>query len=218
MTESDSPSDFHKTITEFGGAALADRLLFITEIDKLKSVLRQTPLLDRSRKENDAEHSWHLAMMASVLADYAERDVDMLRVVRMLLIHDIVEIDAGDTFLYDTSAAAEAQEEKERAAADRIFGLLPAEQAREFRALWDEFEAHESADAQFARAMDRTQPFLHNFLTEGMMWQQHGVHPDQVRQRMSVIEDGSSALHGLVKRLIDEAVARGYFGARLKTP
>ena len=118
MREADAPSDFHKTITDLGGAALADRLRFVTEIDKLKGILRQTPLLDRSRKENDAEHSWHLAMMACVLADYAAVEVDMLRVIRMLLIHDIVEIDAGDTFLYDTSAA-DAQEEKEQAAADR---------------------------------------------------------------------------------------------------
>lgn len=213
MSGADAPSDFHKTITDLGGAALADRLRFVTEIDKLKGILRQTPLLDRSRKENDAEHSWHLAMMACVLADYAAAEVDMLRVIRMLLIHDIVEIDAGDTFLYDTSAAAESQEEKEQAAADRIFGLLPEAQAREFRALWDEFEAHESADAQFARAMDRTQPFLHNFLTEGMMWRQHGVQPDQVRKRMSIIADGSPILHDLVRRLIDEAEARGYFGA-----
>lgn len=211
MNESDTPSDFHATIAGIGGHALAERLRFITEIDKLKSIIRQTPLLDRSRKENDAEHSWHLAMMACVLADYADKDVDMLRVIRMLLIHDIVEIDAGDTFLYDTSAGAEQQEEKEMAAADRLFGLLPAPQAREFRALWDEFEAHESADAQFARSMDRLQPFLHNFLTQGMMWRQHGVHPDQVRERMSVIADGSGKLHALVQQLIDEAEARGYF-------
>jgi len=213
MSGSDAPSDFHETVAGIGGRALADRLRFVTEIDKLKTIIRQTPLLDRSRKENDAEHSWHLAMMACVLADHAGPDVDMLRVIRMLLIHDIVEIDAGDTFLYDTSAAAEAQEEKERLAADRIFGLLPAAQTAEFRALWDEFEAHESADACFARAMDRTQPFLHNFLTEGMMWREHGVRPDQVRRRMSVIADGSPELHRLVQSLIDVAEARGYFDA-----
>ncbi len=212
MSQSDAPSDFHTIVAGIGGQALADRLRFVTEIDKLKTIIRQTPLLDRSRKENDAEHSWHLAMMACVLAEYAGREVDMLRVIRMLLIHDIVEIDAGDTFLYDTSAAAEQQEVKEQMAADRIFGLLPAAQTVEFRALWDEFEAHESADARFARAMDRTQPFLHNFLTQGMMWQQHGVRPDQVRQRMTVIADGSPELHTLVQRLIDEAEARGYFG------
>ena len=213
MSGSESPSDFHEAVAGIGGQALADRLRFVTEIDKLKTVIRQTPLLDRSRTENDAEHSWHLAMMACVLADHAGQDVDMLRVIRMLLIHDIVEIDAGDTFLYDTSAAAEAQEEKERLAADRIFGLLPAGQTAEFRALWDEFEAHESADARFARAMDRTQPFLHNFLTEGMMWREHGVRPDQVRRRMSVIADGSPELHRLVQSLIDVAEARGYFDA-----
>ena len=216
MTGSEPPSDFHATIAGFGGQALADRLRFVTEIDKLKTIIRQTPLLDRSRKENDAEHSWHLATMALVLADYADADVDMLRVIRMLLIHDIVEIDAGDTFLYDTSAAAEQQEEKERQAADRIFGLLPGPQAKEFRALWDEFEAHESPDAQFARSMDRMQPFLHNFMTEGMMWREHGVHPDQVRKRMSVIADGSTKLHALVQSLIDEAEARGYFDAGLE--
>jgi 5'-deoxynucleotidase YfbR-like HD superfamily hydrolase len=209
MAEAGSGEDIFAIISGIGGDRLAAQIRFIIEIDRLKSIVRQTPLIDRSRRENDAEHSWHLAMMAMLLAEFAGPDVDATRAIRMLLIHDIVEIDAGDTFLYDVAARAD-QEEREQRAADRLFGLLPHDQGRDLRALWDEFEAHETPDARFARSMDRLQPFLHNVFTGGFMWQKHSVKADQVRHRMNTVADGSERLHALVERLIEEAETRGY--------
>ena len=155
---------------------LLAQVSFITEIDKLKTIQRQTLLLDGSRQENDAEHSWHLAMMVVVLAEYSNRPIDVARVVKMVLVHDVVEIDAGDTFAYDEGAHHD-KEAREQTAADRLFGLLPKDQAMEMRALWDEFEAGETADAQFANAVDRMQPVLHNALTGGKQWLKHGRPP-----------------------------------------
>ncbi|PLW77354.1 HD domain-containing protein [Cohaesibacter celericrescens] len=209
MLSSETKDEIFDLIGQTVTPRLSDQLRFVLEIDKLKTIIRQTPLLDISRRENDAEHSWHLAMMAMMLAEYAAPDVRLERVLRMVLIHDIVEIDAGDTFLYDATAEA-GQEEREQKAADRLFGLLPKEQAVEFRSLWDEFEAHQSPDARFARTMDRMQPFLHNVFTGGHSWKHHGVTADQVQKRMAVIADGSTLLHGLVTRLIEESVARGF--------
>ena len=197
-------------IAETADQRLASQLRFVLEIDRLKGIVRQTPLIDGSRNETDAEHTWHLATMAVILAEFADPAVDVTRAIRMILIHDIVEIDAGDTFLYVDAAARAAQAAREEAAADRLFGLLPAEQGAALRALWEEFEAHESADARFARTMDRLQPFLHNVFTDGIGWRKHGVTAGAVRTRMRIIADGSPALHRLVERLIDESVKRGY--------
>lgn len=188
---------------------LAEQIDFILEVDQLKCVMRRSPLLDSSRRENDAEHSWHLALMAVILAEYAPPEVDIARVVRMVLIHDLVEIDAGDTFLYDAEAERD-QAEREQAAADRLFALLPADQQAEYRALWDEFEARETADARFAKAMDRLQPLLLNFHTGGGTWRTPGVTRSDVRRRKSVIADGSPQLWEYAEQLIDEGVRRGY--------
>jgi putative hydrolase of HD superfamily len=188
---------------------LADQVRFILEIDRLKCVFRQTVLLDRSRRENDAEHSWHLALMAVVLAEHAREPVDVGRVVRMVLVHDLVEIDAGDTFCYDEEGARDKAEREERAA-ERVFGLLPADQAGEFRALWDEFEAMETPEAKFAAALDRFQPLLHNAYTRGMAWRKHWVTADQVTARNAHIADGAPALWDLAQRLIRDAVAQGH--------
>lgn len=158
---------------------LTAQIAFIVEIDKLKQIFRQNVLTDGSRRENDAEHSWHMATMAVVLAEYADPATDLARVIRMLLIHDLVEIDAGDTFLYDAAAGAD-QMARERAAAERLFGLLPADQAQALRALWDEFEARETLDARFARALDRLQPMILNHHSQGGSWRQHGITADQV--------------------------------------
>ncbi|WP_421725711.1 HD domain-containing protein [Bauldia sp.] len=206
-------NDLFDVIAEAAGERLSAQIRFIIEIDKLKGIVRQTPLIDGSRNENDAEHTWHLMTMAVILAEFADADVDLTRALRMLLIHDLVEIDAGDTFLYANAEAKATQAVRERTAADRLFGLLPDEQGQELRALWEEFEAHKSADARFARTMDRLQPFLHNVFTGGIGWRKHGVTADQVRDRMSVIADGSADLHALVEHLIDEAVARGHLPA-----
>ncbi|PID58883.1 phosphohydrolase [candidate division KSB3 bacterium] len=189
---------------------LQQQIEFLTEIDKLKQIFRRTYLMDASRKENDAEHSWHLAMMALLLKDSARSpDLDIFHIIKMLLIHDIVEIDAGDTYLYDEDAARD-KAEREQNAADRLFGLLPGEQARELRSLWDEFEEQSTPEAKFAASLDRFQPLLHNYATKGKSWQEHGVTSEKVLKRCSEIQAGSPALWEYAERLIHQAVQQGY--------
>lgn len=161
---------------------LSRQLAFLKEIDRLKSIIRLSPLIDRSRRENSAEHSWHLAMYALVLAEHAAGQVDVARVIKMLLIHDIVEIDAGDV-PFHVPASHVGQAEREQLAAERIFGLLPAAQAGEMLALWQEFEAAASDDARFAKALDRFQPMLHNAATDGGTWVECAVTLEQVKSR-----------------------------------
>lgn len=185
---------------------------FLLEIDKLKQIFRQTYLLDETRKENDAEHSWHFAMYAVLLAEYANEKVDLLKVVKMALIHDLVEIDAVDTFLYDEVGNADKAEREEKAA-ERIFGLLPPDVGEELHALWVEFEAKETAEAKFAGAIDRLQPFLHNIHTDGRAWGEHGISAKQIRERNGVIENGSEDLWAYAVSLLDEAVAKGQVAA-----
>lgn len=182
---------------------------FLIEIDKLKQVFRQTYLLDETRKENDAEHSWHFAMFAVLLVEYANEKVDLLKVVKMALVHDLVEIDAGDTFLYDEAGYAD-KAEREQKAADRIFGLLPPDLAEELHELWIEFEEKKTAEAKFAGSIDRLQPFLHNIHTQGRAWNEHGITAEQVRERNQVIENGSQALWDYAVSLIDKAVENGH--------
>ena len=188
---------------------LQRQLAFIVEIDKAKSILRNSLVIEEGRRENDAEHAWHLAVMARLLAEYAREEIDIDRVIEMLLVHDIVEIDAGDTFVYDT-AARELKAEKERAAADRIFGLLPADQATTLRARWDEYEARQTPEAKFAGALDRLQPLLLNFHTQGHAWRKHGVRRAQVMAVNASIADGAPELWEYARSLIEEAVRRGY--------
>ncbi|MGG6296494.1 HD domain-containing protein [Leptolyngbya sp. AN02str] len=188
---------------------LNQQISFILEIDRLKHIIRRTLLLDGSRRENSAEHSWHLAMMAIALAEYAPQPIDIARVIRLVLVHDVVEIDAGDTFCYDV-AANEDKAEREQLAAERIFGLLPDNITHEFRALWDEFEAAETPEAQFARALDCLQPLLHNYHTEGGTWRLYGVTRDRVLQRMKAVEVGAPSLWGYVLEIVDQAIAKGY--------
>ncbi len=162
--------------------ALTQQLKFLKEIDRLKGVLRQSPLLDRSRKENSAEHSWHLAMYAWLLQEYAAEHVNTSRVIQMLLLHDVVEVDAGDTPIH-SGRSHEEQTERETNAAIRLFGLLPDRQGAELMALWQEFENAETADARFAKALDRFQPLLVNVFTDGGTWTESGTSHDQVIQR-----------------------------------
>lgn len=181
---------------------LERQLAFLREIDRLKSVVRMSPLIDQSRRENSAEHSWHLAMYALVLSEHAAAPVDVVRVVKMLLLHDIVEIDAGDTPFHDPSMQA-GQAEREQRAAERIFSLLPAAQAAEFRGLWTEFEAAESDDAKFAKSLDRFQPLLHNVATGGGTWIAPGLDEAQVVSRYGpTIELGAPALWEAAARLV----------------
>jgi putative hydrolase of HD superfamily len=189
---------------------LAAQIGFILEIDRLKGVVRRNLVADASRRENTAEHSWHLAMLATTLSEHAAADVDVARVTRMLLIHDLVEIDAGDTFYYDSVAELD-QGDREQQGADRIFGLLPAEQGAELRSLWEEFEARKSADARFAKAIDRFQPCLLNFHTEGGTWREYDLTLTEVLAKQgSTIEDGSPTLWAYTRQLLAEAVERGY--------
>jgi putative hydrolase of HD superfamily len=191
------------------GDALARRIRFALEADRLKGVIRRTRLVDGSRQENSAEHSWHLALLAVLLADTAGPGVDAARVVRMLLVHDVVEVEAGDTFAYD-AAANLGRDERERLAAERTFGLLPAEQGAELRALWEEFEAGATPDARFAVALDRFQPLLLNFYGGGGSWLEHGITRRQVLARMAPIEAGAPALWPFVLDAVDRACAAGW--------
>jgi putative hydrolases of HD superfamily len=190
-------------------ARLAEQVAFALEADRLKSVVRQTPLLDSTRRETDGEHSWHVALIALVFREYADPEVDIARVIAMLLVHDLVEIDAGDTFIYDDSAVA-TQQRREAAAAARIFGLLPPDQRNELAALWEEFEAQRSPEARFAKAIDRFQPLLHNYFTRGGTWKNPGVTRARVIDRKRVIERGSPRLWAYAQELIDDAVAQGF--------
>lgn len=184
------------------------QLQFIIEVDKLKTVLRRTLLTDGSRRENSAEHSWHIALMAPLLAEYACEPVDVGRVMRMLLVHDIVEIDAGDTFAYDANGNAD-KEARERRAADRLYGLLPEDQARDLREAWQEFEAAESAEARFAHALDRLQPLLLNLHHQGGTWRTHGITREQVLERMRPIETTCPGLWSFVVSSINDVWAKG---------
>lgn len=187
---------------------LAQQMRFLLEVDQLKQVLRRTSIIGNERLENSAEHSWHLTLMALVLSEHAAASgLDQLKVLKMLIVHDLVEIDAGDTFVYD-QAGLEDQAEREELAAERIFGLLPAESGAELRAVWDEFEARRSPEAKFARALDRLQPMVLNYINGGGPWQEHGVRADQVREINGCIEDGAPELWRYAEELIEDAVRR----------
>lgn len=190
---------------------LAQQIAFLKEIDTVKSIVRRSRLMDNSRYENDAEHSWHLAVMAMVLAEHAESDdLDLARVIKMVLIHDVVEIDAGDTFFSDSAVRAE-KAVSERQAAERIFGLLPTDQCAEFRALWDEFEARETSEARFAASLDRLEPCIQNACTEGHSWRKHRISRQAAEAANAHIADGSTALWQYARSLYAEADAKGWF-------
>ncbi|MEO7411863.1 MAG: HD domain-containing protein [Opitutaceae bacterium] len=185
---------------------LARQIEFIVEVDQLKEIFRQTVNTKSRRAENDAEHSWHLCLCVIVLAEHANSPtLDVLRVLKMAIVHDLVEIDAGDTFAYDT-AAVEGQHAREVVAAERIFGLLPSDQAAEFRALWYEFEAKLTPEAKFASAIDRFQPMLLNSRTEGAAWKRHGVTQDRVLARNAHVANGSTRLWEFASAMIQAAV------------
>jgi putative hydrolases of HD superfamily len=187
---------------------LLQQLQFILEADRLKTILRQTVLADRSRNENSAEHSWHLALMVHVLTEYFSPKTDFKKTTNMLLIHDIVEIEAGDTFAYDDTPA-HLKAEKEQQAALQIFGRLPVDQRDEFLKLWQEFEERTTLESKVAVAIDRLQPFLLNYFTDGASWRKHSVKRGQVEKRMQAIHDASPALHEFVMKMIGDCVSRG---------
>lgn len=186
----------------------AKQIAFILEADKEKNILRQTHLSGHGRRENDAEHAWHMAMMIYLLREYANREFDLAKTMMMALIHDIVEIDAGDTYAYDAAGLA-TQAEREEKAAERIFGLLPDDQRAELRALFEEFEANETAEANFAHAMDNFQPLLLNHSNEGGDWREHQVCRSQVWRRQSKTELGSAEIWEYTRGLIEENIRKG---------
>ncbi len=207
---------------------LKKQLEFLLTLDKLKNVYRQTYILcddlpqgskefddnfkekkPLPRRENDAEHSFSLAIAAAVLAEYSNEPVDITKVMKMVLVHDAVEIYAGDTYCYDDEGA-KTKEAREKAAAEKIFGTLPEEQAAEYRALWDEFERNDTPEARFSNAMDRIQPLLLNYSREGYSWKEHGVNSSQVRKRFDIVKDGSAKLGKMVDDLLDKAIENGF--------
>lgn len=187
---------------------LLKQVAFIKEIDKLKYIQRKTRLFNSDRHENDAEHSWHLAMMAIILAGHSNKPVDLLKVLKMVLIHDIVEIDAGDTFIYDT-AKNHTNTAEELAAAKRIFGMLPDEQSADLVATWEEFEAGETDEARFARSMDRLEPLLQNVSNEGGTWKEFNVPYQKVYDKKKAIKAGAASIWAYAEQLLDESVEKG---------
>ena len=188
---------------------LTAQLAFLVELDRMKTIERQSPIYAGGRRENDAEHSWHIAVMAMVLREYAAEPVDMGHVLEMLTVHDLIEIYAGDTFAYDAAGNSD-KAAREAASADRLYAMLPEEQGAYYRALWEEFDAMETPDARFAASLDRLQPLLSNWLNEGGTWRVHNVHPEQVYRRMEPIKTGAPKLWELADRIIQASVARGY--------
>lgn len=187
---------------------LLKQIDFIKEIDKVKYIQRKTRLFNSDRHENDAEHSWHLALMAIVLSEHSNEAIDILKVIKMVLIHDIVEIDAGDTFIYDTQKDHQNTKD-ERLAANRIFGMLPEAQAEEFIMIWEEFEAGATKEAKFAKAMDRLEPLLQNSSNNGGTWEEYGVKYEKVYEKKSVIKEGSGVIWSYAEKLIDDSVKSG---------
>ncbi|MCI6006397.1 MAG: HD domain-containing protein [Blautia sp.] len=188
---------------------LKKQMEFIVEADKVKNIFRQTYLADRKRKENDAEHSWHLALMAVLLKEYSNEEADLSRVIPMVLIHDLVEIDAGDTYAYDAAGTA-TQKERENKAADRIFSMLPADQGEWLRELWDEFEAYTTPDAKFAHLLDNFQPLLLNDASNGLSWTEHQVKKSQIYRRNQHLPETSEVIWEYMKSLIDKHVELGH--------
>ncbi len=190
---------------------LEQQIRFLLELDKQKEITRQTYLADASRKEGDAEHAWHLAVMAFLLADYANEKIDVLKTVKMLLLHDVVEIDAGDTYAYDTEGN-QTKQLREEQAADRIYGMLPQEQKQEYRALWEEFEKGETPEAKFANTLDKVQPVLLNHASGGKSWREHQIQKSQILKRNENTHEGSEALWEYALNLIEENTKKGNIG------
>lgn len=186
---------------------------FILEIDKAKDIFRQTYLSNNIRKENDAEHSWHLSLMAFTLAEYFSEQLDVAKVMKMVLMHDIVEIDAGDTYCYDERANLD-KEEREQKAAERLYGMLPEEQMNEYIEIWQEFEEVETEEAIFANILDRLQPVMLNYAANGRAWMEHGVYKDQVLKRNAIVRNGPKEIADYFMNIIHSSVEKGYLKIR----
>ncbi len=185
------------------------QMQFILEIDKLKDIQRRNYLLTAKRRENSSEHSWHVAIMAMVLAEHSDQKVDLCRVISMLIVHDLVEIDAGDTYCYDQTASLD-KSDRENEAAERLFGLLPRDQGQWIESLWQEFEEGRSPEARFANAVDRLMPLLHNYYSQGKSWLEHGISADKVKARVADVKQWSVVLWKYALQIIDKAESCGY--------
>ena len=188
---------------------LDQQLKFTAEIDKMTSILRRTMLIDGSRRENDAEHSWHIAVMALLFSEYTIEPVDISRAVKMCVVHDLIEIYAGDTFAYDVKGNQD-KAQREQAAADKLFAMLPSEQGNEIRSLWEEFDAMQTPDAKYAACMDRLQPFLHNTLTNGHTWVEGQTNSGMVKKRMGIIKEFMPQVYDWVEQNISNAIQKGW--------
>lgn len=188
---------------------LEKQIQFIIEIDKVKEIFRQNFISDGTRKENDAEHSWHLAVMAFILCEHFPEKVDLSKVLKMTLMHDLVEIDAGDTYCYDEEAGVD-KIWREKQAAQRLYSILPDDQAKEFFELWKEFEDSKTPEARYTAILDRIQPLILNLQSHGKSWKDHNISHEQVIKRTRIIQENSEVLWGIVKNIIDEAILRGY--------
>lgn len=189
---------------------LKKQMEFLMEIDKLKNIFRQTLIADKSRNENDAEHSWHMAMYATILEEYAPENTDILKVIKMALVHDIIEIYAGDTFLYDEEMT-KSKEKREKEAAEKIYSILPTEQGKEIKSLWEEFEQKQTKEAIFCATLDRIQPIILNYLTQGSTWKKHNVKREMVLNKGYLIfEKADERLKQFVLDIINESVEKGY--------
>ncbi len=189
---------------------LMKQLSFLVEIDKMKSIYRQTFLIDKSRAETDAEHSWHFALMAQTLFEYCEIDgVNIDRVVKMALVHDLVEIYAGDTFAYDTEGN-KSKEKLEKDSATKLFSILPIEQGTEYRQLWEEYEATSTPDAIYATAIDKFQPFIANYYSGGQPWLKHGINASMVRERIQFVKDVMPKLSEFIDNVIQDSIEKEY--------
>lgn len=198
-----------ENFVECGNIRLDQQLKFVAEIDKMTQIFRRTMLVDGSRRENDAEHSWHIAVMALLFTEYVKQKPDVGRAVKMLVVHDLVEIYAGDTFAFDVEGN-KSKEENEAAAADKLFAQLPTEQGAEIRALWEEFDDMKTPDSIYANCMDRIQPFLHNTLTTGATWKEGQVSKKQVEQRLAIVKENMPELWSWVEINIDNAIKQGW--------
>ena len=201
-----------KDFLPIGNIRLDQQLRFTAEIDKMTSILRRTMLIDGSRRENDAEHSWHIAVMTLLFSEYTTEPVDVARAAKMCVVHDLIEIYAGDTFAYDLEAN-KGKAERETAAADKLFAQLPSEQGAELRSLWEEFDAMNTPDSKYAACMDRLQPFLHNTLTEGHTWRESGTNRSVVEKRMAVIKEFMPEVYKWVAANLDAAIQKGWLKA-----
>ena len=207
--ETDESKIFSENYLPLGNVRFDSQMRFMCEINRMTHIMRRTMLIDQSRRENDAEHSWMLSVMAQLLSEHCVKKVDVFRVMKMVTVHDLIEIYAGDTFAYDAEGNA-TKAEREKLAADRLFALLPSDQGKEIRALWEEFDAEQTDDARFAASLDSLQPFLHNTLTQGYTWRESHVKKSDVLKRQGIIKETMPSVWPWIEKNLQRGVENGW--------